>query len=244
MIRVHPKHVGAMVVWIAVSFALAGCYTVLQHPQVVSKAVPEEGEIQQDQRCTDCHSRVYRHDYYFSDPFYERYRWSYYDPFWMRGPFYSRSSYSRWWYYNAYPWWWDSSYYDYTWYDDPYYVPSKTKSYREKEVVEEKKRTWGRRESFSGGGGGATYSVSPRTGSGTTEEIRDKDTSEARPSSSAAQQPASTQLEKRTKSASPIQSQPVVKESTREEGKDSDTQEEKKGDSDTKEKKKRHFGRR
>lgn len=231
MIRVHLKHLGVAFLWIAASFVLAGCYTVLKHPQVVSEAVPEEG-VQQSQRCTDCHSRLHRDDYYSFDPFYERYRWSYYDPFWMRGPLYSRSYYSQWWYYNAYPWWRDRSYYDYYWYDDPYYVPSKTNGYREKEVVEEERRTWGRRSGFSEGGGGATYSVEPRIGSGTAGEIREKEVPEARPSSSTAR-PSETEIQKRTKSASSTPSRPAVTPKK----KDSDTKKDEKSDSDSTKKK-------
>ena len=71
---------------------VAGCYTVLVHPQVQTT-----GEDNSVKMCSDCHSSA---DYYYWHYPYQ-YNWYSTNPHWSR------------YYYN--PWWWDNYWY---WHDD------------------------------------------------------------------------------------------------------------------------------
>ena len=129
---------------ILLSFLLAGCYTMMKHPQIKQEEsyVEEEG-VQRARSCTDCHSEMHA-DVYYHGPYYR------YDPFWVRRPFYARSYYRRWHHYRSYPWWWDRyerRRHDYR--DDRYYPKTDKKN----EPREEKKRDWRRRSGFGTGGG-------------------------------------------------------------------------------------------
>ena len=142
----------ATLLMLVVSFLLAGCYTMMKHPQIKPEASYVGEDVQRARRCTDCHAEM-QVDPYYHDPFYR------YDPFWVRRPFYAPSYYDRWRYYRSYPWWWDRySYYDRTYWDDPYYPKTRNDVPRE-----EKKRDWRRRTGFGGGGGvGGTFYPEPQ----------------------------------------------------------------------------------
>jgi len=73
-----------VLVAVLVCAGLAGCYTMLSHPNVgMETAVHGEGR-----RCSDCHTGA---DYYANSYPY------YYDSYWR---------YPRWWSYYCSPWWW------------------------------------------------------------------------------------------------------------------------------------------
>ncbi len=127
---------------IVLSFLLAGCYTMLKHPQIEQEESHTGANVQPARSCTDCHSEMHA-DVYYHDPFYR------YDPFWMRRPFYSRSYYSRWHYYRSYPWWWDR-------YERRHHYRDREPTYpgsSRDEPREEIKRDWHRRSGFGTGGG-------------------------------------------------------------------------------------------
>ncbi|MFH1006737.1 MAG: hypothetical protein V1800_04445 [Candidatus Latescibacterota bacterium] len=128
------------------SFLVAGCYTILMHPQISQKEsnVTEEA-IQGARSCTDCHSEM-QADGYHHDPFYG------YDPFFLRGPFYVGSYYTRLHYYRTYPWWWDRyerGYNDRRYREDRY----DPRTDKVDPPREETKRDWYRRSGFGTGGG-------------------------------------------------------------------------------------------
>ncbi|RKY71197.1 MAG: hypothetical protein DRP97_02445 [Candidatus Latescibacterota bacterium] len=127
---------------ILLSFLLAGCYTMLKHPQIKQEESYSGSEVQPARSCTDCHTEMHA-DVYYHDPFYR------YDPFWVRRPFYARSYYRRWHHYRSYPWWWDRYERRRHYRDDRYYPKSDKKD----EPREEKKRDWHRRSGFGTGGG-------------------------------------------------------------------------------------------
>ncbi|MCD6334445.1 MAG: hypothetical protein J7M27_03860, partial [Candidatus Latescibacteria bacterium] len=130
---------------ILLSFLLAGCYTMLKHPQIKQEESYSGSEVQPARSCTDCHTEMHA-DVYYHDPFYR------YDPFWVRRPFYARSYYRRWHHYRSYPWWWDRyerRYHDRSYRDDPIHrQPDKKGELRE----EKEKRDWGWRRPRGGVG--------------------------------------------------------------------------------------------
>ena len=71
---------------------LAGCYTILKHPEVQENYTSTD--YQHD--CVRCHAdyQEYPYGYFYGD----------YPDYWWSAP--------RWGHYYAYPWWWDNYWYD------------------------------------------------------------------------------------------------------------------------------------
>jgi hypothetical protein len=127
---------------ILLCFLLAGCYTMMKHPQIKQEESYSGAEVHAARSCTDCHTEMHA-EVYYHDPFYR------YDPFWVRRPFYSRSYYRRWRHYRSYPWWWDR-------YEHRRHYRDRVPTYPGSsgdEPREEKKRDWHRRSGFGTGDG-------------------------------------------------------------------------------------------
>ncbi len=85
------KRICLVFLLVGMGILLAGCYTVLVHPQT-----SEMTRSDSPRHCSDCHNSA---DYYYWHfPYLDTWYWRY--PYW-------RSYYCR-------PWWWD----DYWWWDD------------------------------------------------------------------------------------------------------------------------------
>jgi hypothetical protein len=76
---------------IVIMVALAGCYTILQHPAVDESY--SSHDYQQD--CVRCHADYHQYPY--------GYFYGSYPGYWWDNP--------RWGHYYAYPWWWDNYWY-------------------------------------------------------------------------------------------------------------------------------------
>jgi hypothetical protein len=82
---------------IVLTFALVGCYTILQHP--ITAGDNQEQAYHQEfyrEQCIDCHADYaeYPYGFFYSD----------YPDYYFENP--------RWGHYYAYPWWWDRYWYD------------------------------------------------------------------------------------------------------------------------------------
>ena len=125
---------------------IAGCYTVLRHPEVgrgpkTEEAPAETAQVERSTSCSDCHAE-WREPAYYHWPFH------YYDPpvsswvyrpYFYGRPFYSVGYYHRSYYYTSYPWWWSTGYHRYRYPD----------ARRETEPKPEpEKRGWDRGRSF------------------------------------------------------------------------------------------------
>ena len=126
---------------IMLSFVVAGCYTMMKHPQIKQEESHTGADVQPARSCTDCHAEIHA-DIYYHDPYYR------YDPFWVRRPFYARPYYRRWHHYRSYPWWWDRYEHRRHDYRDDRYYPKTDK----KDELREGKRDWGWRRSRGGVG--------------------------------------------------------------------------------------------
>lgn len=128
---------------------LAGCYTLLTHPQiatdepVAAQTQPvEQAPVEPSRSCSDCHAG------YYTDPYYH---WPFYydDPpvgSWLYGerfyhwPLYSSTYYQRHRYYAAYPWWWNTRFH-------PVYRDRHPARYTHPKI-EPKQRDWDRTSGF------------------------------------------------------------------------------------------------